>query len=270
MKEVGENSEWSSLRLREAYLREKCAEELERYMHLSTCEGPYLKAQYMMRIGQYECCVFQLQMELSRWQRRFALRQKALNRGETPDLIAIERELDAEFEEYAAKIRERETELKEAAERSARDTASEEDATSIRMDYLKAVKKLHPDINPGLSEAAAELWRRIQQAYSNGEWSELKFLTGIVDEVLAGEKALESSPGTLAEYGKAIERLAAKCEALTLKRLELVGKEPFTFKNLLLDAGKVESMRKKLEEDAKKLQTAIDGYARAWNGGRRA
>ena len=41
--------------------------------------------------------VFQLRMDAARWQRRFTLRQRALNRGETPDLMSIEKELDAEF-----------------------------------------------------------------------------------------------------------------------------------------------------------------------------
>ena len=52
MNELGLNEEWVKTKMREGYLREKCAEEVEEYMHLTTTVGPNLKADYMLRIGQ--------------------------------------------------------------------------------------------------------------------------------------------------------------------------------------------------------------------------
>ena len=100
MNELGMNEEWTKAKMREGYLREKCAEEVEEYMHLTTCVGPNLKTQYMLCIGQLEYRVFQLKTDVARWQRRFTLRQQALNRGETPNLVQIEAQLDEEFQDY--------------------------------------------------------------------------------------------------------------------------------------------------------------------------
>ena len=69
-------------------------------MHSTMCVGPNLKTEYMLRIGQLEHRIFQLKTEVARWQRRFTLRQQALNRGETPDLVGIESRLEAEFQDY--------------------------------------------------------------------------------------------------------------------------------------------------------------------------
>ena len=65
---------------------------------------PNMKAQYMMLVGQLEHRVHELKTEVNRWKRRFALRQQYLNRGEKPDFMGIEAELDKEFAEYLAEI----------------------------------------------------------------------------------------------------------------------------------------------------------------------
>ena len=65
--ELGLSPEFEVLRLRREYLRGKCAEEVEEYMHLTTCVGPNLKADYMLRVGQLEHRVFQLKTDVARW-----------------------------------------------------------------------------------------------------------------------------------------------------------------------------------------------------------
>ena len=116
MNELGMNEEWTKAKMREGYLREKCAEEVEEYMHLTTCVGPNLKTQYMLCIGQLEYRVFQLKTDVARWQRRFTLRQQALNRGETPNLVQIEAQLDEEFQDYLRQVKEHLAAIKAAAQ----------------------------------------------------------------------------------------------------------------------------------------------------------
>ena len=98
--ELGFSTEYEMLQVRRECLRGECAEEIEAFMHSTMCVGPNLKAEYMLRIGQLEHRIFQLKTEVARWQRRFTLRQQALNRGETPDLGGIESRLEAEFQDY--------------------------------------------------------------------------------------------------------------------------------------------------------------------------
>ena len=58
--ELGFSTEYEMLQVRRECLRGECAEEIEAYMHLTTCVGPNLKAEYMLRIGLLEHRIFQL------------------------------------------------------------------------------------------------------------------------------------------------------------------------------------------------------------------
>jgi len=260
MNEVGINNEWNALRLKAAYLREKCAEEVELYMHLTTCEGPNLKADYMLRLGQFEHRVFQLKTEVSRWQRRFTLKQCALNQGKKPDLVAIELELDSEFAAYIQQIKEHLRTLQEASKQAASEKLSLEETNAIRMNYLGAVKRLHPDINPDLSAEAVELWHKIQSAYTEGNWKELEFLVGIVDDVLKGKSTVPKSVGSMEELSKRIEQLKAKYEALQERRKKLEQEEPFIWRKLLQNDEDVAKRRAELE-----LEDIAAEYERLWN-----
>ncbi len=265
MNEVGTNNEWNALQMREAYLRERCAEEVELYMHLTGCEGPNLKSDYMLRIGQFEYKVFQLRMDAARWQRRFTLRQRALNRGETPDLMSIEKELDAEFADYLEKIKEHLRTVQDAGRHASMKKLSEEETNEIRVNYLKAVKRLHPDINPNLPETAIELWNKIQAAYKDRDWKELAFLTGIVDEVLHGVDTSLVCTGSMDELVKRTTRLRQRYDALLEKRRETESKEPFVWRELLHDDGEVARRRAELDRQIQSLNAAIDEYEDRWN-----
>ena len=48
--ELGFSTEYEMLQVRRECLRGECAEEIEAYMHLTTCVGPNLKAEYMLHI----------------------------------------------------------------------------------------------------------------------------------------------------------------------------------------------------------------------------
>ena len=48
---LGFSTEYEMLQVRRECLRGECAEEIEAYMHLTTCVEPNLKAEYMLRIG---------------------------------------------------------------------------------------------------------------------------------------------------------------------------------------------------------------------------
>ena len=156
--EVGFNDEYKALKLRHAALRERVANQIEMYTQLVETVGPNLKASYMMLVGQLEHRVYELKTEMNRWKRRFTLRQQFLNRGEKPDLMGIEAELDKEFAEYIAEIKKHIKEIKEASLKFHADRLSEKEASDLRCAYLDAVKKLHPDINPGLPQSATDLW----------------------------------------------------------------------------------------------------------------
>lgn len=267
---VGRNNEYNALSLRRSYLRERCADEIGSYMHLSTCVAENLRTEYMVRLGQFECRVFSLNIELARWQRRFTLLQIALNRGEKPDFMAIETQLDKEFGAYLEKIEENDKRIRDAAAHASMERMPEADAITLRTDYINAVKRLHPDLNPGLSESATALWHKIQSAYSEKDWPALGFLLGLVDDVLGGRHEISGAPGGLEELRREIAGLEERLDALRMRTEMLTAEEPFIWRDLLRDRGEVSLRRTKLDEKIRQLTSKIAEYETRWNGRRAA
>lgn len=268
MNEVGFNGKFAQLKLRHQALLEESASQLEMLAHLVNVVGPNLKSRYMMLVGQLEHRVYELKMEVGRWQRRFTLRQASLNRGEKPNFIAIETKLDGEFAQYIETVRKHIQELKDASAHYHADSLPEEEATAIRVAYLNAVKKLHPDINPDLSDSAKELWNQIQNAHTAQDWENMKFLAGLVDSVVNGTKTFVASADGMSELEAAIAKLEAKCSELRDKRAALAAKPPFVYEGFLDDANEVEMRRKMLFAQIEALENGISEYKELWNHGK--
>jgi len=268
MNEVGFNGRFAQLQLRHQALLEESANQIEMLAHLVNVVGPNVKSRYMMLVGQFEHRVYELKMEISRWQRRFTLRQAALNRGDKPDLVAIETQLDAEFEQYIETVRKHIREIKEASSLYHAEKVSDEESTAIRIAYLDAVKKLHPDINPDLSASAKDLWNQIQNAYAAHDWENVKFLAGLVDSVVSGARTFAAGTDGMAELEAAVAKLEAKCRELREKRAALKSEPPFAYEDFLDDADDVETRRNQLFAQIEALETNINEYQGLWNNGK--
>ena len=262
--EVGFNQEYAKLRLQHAYLKEECANQIEMYNNLVTVVGPNLETDYKVKVGLREHRVMELTLELRRWQRRMTLRQEALNRGERPDYVAIERRLDEELAAFRRKVREREAELEKAVERYRRGHVGEKRMTEIRTAYLAAVKRLHPDLNPDLPEAARDLWTRIQEAYAERDWAALDFLVGLVDGAVGGVAEFACTTDGLDEMRQAVGRLRKVCDDLRAKTAELKAKEPYSLQEFLANPGEVKLRQDALDEQAAALEGRIAEYRQAW------
>ena len=257
------NPEWRVLKMRKEYLRSKCADTVEEYMHVINIIGPNLKSLYMVNIGQFESRLYQLKIEIRRWRRRFELRQQALNRGEKPDYIAIEDVLEREFEDYMRQIHERHEALKKAALNMMQDFLTDEETTAIRVEYLNAVKKLHPDINPSLPDAAKELWNKIQKAYDDKDWIELNFLSAMVDDVLEGVQACTCGD-SIDELRLEVSRLEDRLTEVSLRLDALWGEEPYVWKDLFENDDKVRARQNALKKLIVSTEEKISLYERRW------
>ena len=267
MNEIGYSEEFRDLLLRHAVLKERVANEIEMYMHYVNNVGPNIKAKYMMLVGCLECTVRRLEVDVNRWKRRFALRQQYLNRGDKPDMVAIEAQLDREFARYVAEIAAYVKELEESKLRWDAEKMSDKEAAAIRYDYLKAVKRLHPDINENLSESAKSLWNQIQQAYAENDWRQLKFLVGLVDDVMSENAAVAASDGGLEEMRAACARLEAEAGDVAKNIADLKSKKPFTYEDLIDDSEALAQRQAWLNGRIKELESAIARYERIWNNG---
>lgn len=268
MNEVGFSQEFAKLQMQHAYLKEECANALELYTRLVEVEGPNIKARYMVLVGQYEHQVFELKAEIARWKRRFTLRQAALNRGEKPDLLAIEVELDKEFAEYLQTVRQHIEEIKEASLLYHSEKLTDEESTALRHAYLNAVKKLHPDLNPNLPQAAVELWNQIQGAYENKDWTQVRFLSGLVDNVVSGKSDFEVTANGLEALKEAIAALQKRCREIADKTTQTKASVPFTYEVLLEDEDLVRARQEQLNAQIEALNGCIKEYEELWKNGK--
>ena len=268
MNEVGYNEEFVKLELQYGVLKEQVAGQIEMYTHLVEAVGPRLKSDYMMAIGRYEYLVYELEVDVNRWKRRFALRQQALNRGEAPEYAAIERQLDREFEEYLAEIKGHLAEMKAARDMQNAPRLTEEETTAIRCRYLEAVKKLHPDINPGLPAGSVDLWNQIQAAYGEKDWEKVRFLVGLVDSVVSGAVKFEASVDGMAALREACDRLRTRSRELAERTARLKAAVPFTYEALLTDEARVRERQEELTARRRMLEKMIEEYEEVWNHGK--
>ena len=268
MNEVGFSDEYKALKLRYAALRERVANQIEMFTHLVEVVGPNMKAQYMMLVGQLEHRVYELKTEENRWKRRFALRQQYLNRGEKPDFMGIEAELDKEFAEYLAEVKKHIEEIKEASLRFHAGKLSPKEASDLRCAYLDAVKKLHPDINPGLPQAAIDLWNQIQKAYEEQDWDNVKFLASLVDGVVSGDVDFAASPDGMAALKESCARLEAKSQEIAQETERVKSTVPFTYEVLLEDEDLVSERQGRLNAQIAALEERVKEYEELWNNGK--
>ncbi len=268
MNEIGMNEEFKALKMRHSALREQVANEIEMYTHLVDVVGPNLKASYMMLVGQLEHRVYELKTEVNRWKRRFALRQQYLNRGEKPDFVGIEAELDKEFAEYLAEIKKHIEEIKDASLKFHAEKLSEKESADLRYTYLDAVKKLHPDINSGLPQAAIDLWNQIQKAYAEQDWTQVRFLASLVDGVVSGTSDFESSKDGIAALKAECERLEARSLEIAQGIEKLKSTVPFTYEVLLEDEDLVSERQGQLNAQIAALEECVKEYEELWNNGK--
>jgi len=264
MNEISYSNEFLKLKMEFDVLKERVANQVEMHQHLVTVVGPNLKSRYMIEVGQFEHRVYELQTSVSRWQRRFTLRQMALNRGDKPDYAAIEVELDKEFQEYIEKIKKHIEELKEASALYHSVSFSDEETTAIRNAYLDAVKKLHPDLNPDLPEDAVNLWHQIQKAYEERDWENVKFLAGLVQDVVSGKSGFEDDANGIEELKRRISSMRERSDGLAKRTAELRAHVPFTYEDFLDDEEEVKMRKGQLFAQIEQLESAIKEYEKLW------
>ena len=264
MNEIAYSDEFLKLKMEFDMLKERVANQIELHQHLVTVVGPNLKCHYMLEIGQFENRVYELKTSVSRWQRRFTLRQIALNRGENPNYAEIEVELDKEFQEYMEKIKQHIADLKEASALYHSVKFSDEETTAIRNAYLDAVKKLHPDLNPDLPQDAVDLWHQIQKAYEERDWGNVKFLAELVNDVVSGKAGFKDDANGIEELKRRIAALKDRSAEVSKRTADLRAHVPFTYEEFLDDEEEVKLRKSQLMTQIEQLESAIKEYEKLW------
>ncbi len=136
---------------------------------------PNLDAIYHVEIGRYVFENFTIQLECRRLKREIELIQSYLNRFETPDEEAIHAILESELAEWEKQMREMSATLLKSELRLA-SLSSPEQSAELKRIYRALIKKLHPDLNPNLTELQKSLWLQVLAAYEEGNLELLQSL----------------------------------------------------------------------------------------------
>lgn len=215
---------------------------------------PFLTSLYLELIGRKLYEIYCLNVELSKLKRRMTLLQAYVNRNEAPNLAKVDQEIEIQFAKYQKKIEEEAENL--AAARKLLTSATfltEEETKELKELYYSIVKRLHPDINPNLSEEDKDLFVKAQVAYELLELQTLRMIFLSLDLTNKSE---------IADYNlkKMVEKLAANIEKLRSQIDKLNNSFPFIYKEKLLDEKWVKSKQDEADKQIETIKIEIEKH----------
>jgi len=239
-------------------LREEFALLLTEVEHLINTVKPNLLALYQTKIGVWELRLLQAQFMVARLRRQIELAQAYINRGEKPDLIAIECQVEQEFQEWIKKLEATARRIQEAEERL-KHLLSPEDDRELKKLYYAIVKRLHPDVNPNVTDDQRRLWLRAQSAYEHGDLPELRALALLV------EKNAPSPPSKSLDDLRRDQQILEKQINTTLESVERIESQPpFTLHQQLNDENWLVARRQDIDAQIVNLRRQSDALKTHW------
>lgn len=226
------------------------------YDTLRFTDGPNIETAYMLELGGLEYSVFEAQCELKRLMRKRDFMQMSINRGEKPDMKAIEKRLDEEFQIYKEKLDEELHKINKSIERANLPTLSADEEKELKKLYRKIVKKLHPDLNPDATDEQKRLFQNAVAAYQNGDLSAIRMIADIADG--ADDKKLNGNDALF----RIKENLEKSIKNMSEKISKIKFEYPFTLAEFTRDENKMNERKKELKEILEKYKQAIENYER--------
>ncbi|MCR4706872.1 MAG: hypothetical protein K5746_02885 [Clostridiales bacterium] len=249
-----------------------------------------LDALYMKELGYLELEIYREESKARYLQRKYEMMQAAVNRQEPIDTAEIEKKLSAQYEEFkktyeefrkkAAEaeesVRKRRQNAKDAADGLGKESARgndekdrlppgeepdpddddgirEQGAGRLKKIYRKIVKALHPDLHPDQDEKMKELFKRAMAAYEEGDLLTLEEIAHVLEN-----DEPENPEDLLKALLKEKERLLGLIHGIRAQITLILGRFPFTWKEVLKDPvrlkSKQEELKKRLERAKKRSE----------------
>jgi len=131
----------------------------EKRDHLLYVEAPPLRKKYMALIGSAEEEVLQAELEAAMMRRKLELVQTAINRRETIDIEAVNKQLESEKQERLAELEKADLTLNELPQ------LSEQEERNMQRQYREITRLFHPALNTNLTDTEKELYEKAVEAY---------------------------------------------------------------------------------------------------------
>lgn len=230
----GAYEQYESLLLKRDHYRKEAGQRLISYHRL---------------FGDLINAVFEKQITCIRWKKAISLCQACINRGETPDLDAMNRQIEDELKQYYAELEEMLWNT-ETAKRMR--LVPEITVIQVKKLYRKLARMLHPDINPHTNNSYVlkDLWNRITAAYHGNDLKELQELELLAAAALAdmNEEEMEID----------IPDIEEKISRLEQEINEIISTEPYLYGRVLMDPDLQEQKKTELQKELDEY----DAYAK--------
>ena len=207
------NNDYTALLQEAERLRAVLSSKILERDHLVLIECKNLSVKYYTTIGIYEYKVFETYCAIQRIKRKIELIQMCLNRDEAVYIPAVEAQLDKEYAAYAQRLDDFLHDINTADDLSKCGCLSPEETAELKKLYRRIVKRLHPDLNPNVTERQLELFHKAVEAYENGDLEALRtidFLIDSVDTIDLSESSVDRLKEQIRRCKEQIERLEAE------------------------------------------------------------
>lgn len=236
-------------------LRLEFVELFTRHKDMVENDAVLLTSVYLEKLGRFQLELLQKQTEAARLKMKMNLVQAAINRDEQPDLQAIEKLVDEKMRDYYAQIEIQAAALNEA-KKLLSTLLSEEESNKLKEIFRVLCKRLHPDLNPNLTEYEKDLFVKVKSAYELQNLAELQKILLYIDGSNKENITLVSS----GEKRERIKNLEKNITSLKSKIEQLKQSFPFTIEALIFDEKYISQRQEEIKNQIKTSEDEIAKY----------
>lgn len=223
---------------------------------------PHLQAIYYENFGVLETETAMYDEKIRVLQRKLELIRQSTNRGETPDLAEINRQIKLETTapllEMAAAEGEAYVQIIEDIVKEAVIPDNSEELKSL---YKKIAKALHPDLHPAFTEQENRLFVDAITAYKNGDIDTIRLIEAVTrtteaDQNKDGKIDDTEEKNAVTELMKQQDYIVFGIGELRTQIVEIKKQFPYKYKTVLEDPEQVKEIQDRLNQaltDYKKL-----------------
>lgn len=215
-----------------------------------------IESAYYLKLGTIEYKAYETECAALRLKRMVELVQARINRQEKVIIADVERVLDEEFAEYQRKLNCQIEKMNEALERSRSRILTDAEAEDLKKLYRSIVKRLHPDVNPNVTQAQLRLLTNAISAYKNGDLAAMRIIAAMVAEPVLPDRAREAMH-MLTEESRRLETMLS---SVRVQIADIKSRFPYTVKDIVEDPQKEQQRREEIESALAQYQELIKKY----------